>query len=328
MEFMHTLDYKKFNGLSVLVTGGAGFIGSHLCDNLSSLGANIICIDDLSFGFKENLSKSGNFNFFQVDIRDKIKIREILARYQPEIVFHLAANASVPLSVKEPEFDFEINALGTLNLLEALRQVSPKSKIVFASSAAVYGEPGENAITEETSLNPISQYGLSKLVAEQQLQHYSKYYNLDITTARLFNTYGPRMPRFVVLDFIKKIQKDPSKLEILGNGRQTRDFTYVTDTVSGILHCAINGKCGEAYNIASGKETSVTQLAEKLIAILGLSGSTEISYTGDSWSGDAQFWRVDISKAIDLGYQPAIELQRGLKEVLMWTKLSPRQIAA
>lgn len=299
------------------MTGAAGFIGSHLCDSLLKKGLKVTGIDNLSFGNIANIpSDSGNFNFHKLDIRDKKGLSELINRIRPKTVFHLAANASVPLSVKEPEFDFENNALGTVNILEVLRSHQIKSKFILASSAAVYGEPGHQNITENTALKPISQYGLSKLIAEMQCLAYAKDYGLPVVIARLFNSYGPRMPRFVVLDFIKKLKDNPNQLEILGDGKQTRDFTFVSDTVAGLIQCAETGLDQQAYNVASGKSTSVTELAQALLRILGL--KTKIHYTGQSWGGDAQYWKVDISKIESIGYRSNISLDEGLKSVLNW----------
>lgn len=311
------LDLEKENW--VLVTGAAGFIGSHLCDKLLEEDFHVLAIDDLSFGSLSNLQLDHKkLKFFEVDIRNKSEISKIVLEHKPSQIFHLAANASVPLSTNEPEFDFEINALGTVNLLEIMRNHLPEVRMILASSAAVYGEPGKASITEETALKPISQYGLSKLIAEMQGCHYHSVYGVPVVIARLFNSYGPRMPRFVILDFMRKLKKDPSSLEILGNGSQTRDFTYVSDTVSGLIHCARFGQTAQAYNIASGTATSVTELAVNLINVLGLNAQTKISYTGQSWGGDAQFWSVRIDRIIGLGYKPKVDLAAGLAEVVKW----------
>lgn len=301
-----------------IVTGAAGFIGSHLTDYLINSGSLVIGIDDLSFGSLSNLpTECDSFKFIKADINDRTAIDNCISEYQPSVVFHLAANASVPLSEKEPRFDFEVNAAGTVNILDTLRRLSPTTKLVLASSAAVYGEP-LNTITEATSIQPISHYGLSKYVAELECQRYCKSYGIPVVIARLFNCYGPRMPRFVVLDFLKKLQKDPTKLEILGSGKQTRDFTFVSDTVRGIVLSSQTGQIGQAYNIASGHSSSVSELAQLLLEQLSLKESAKIQYTGESWPGDAQNWSVNISKAESIGYIPEVDLSNGLAQVIKW----------
>jgi UDP-glucose 4-epimerase len=143
-------------------------------------------------------------------------------------------------------------------------------------------------------------------------------YKLPVIIARLFNTYGPGMPRFVVLDFLRKLQKDPSRLEILGNGKQVRDFNYVEDTVAGLLVLAEHGEAGEAYNIASGLSHSVIELAHLVIDACGLTGQTTLSFTGESWVGDAQRWEVSIKKIMAPGYAPKVPLREGVERVTEW----------
>jgi nucleoside-diphosphate-sugar epimerase len=191
-------------------------------------------------------------------------------------------------------------------------------KIVVVSSGAVYGEPASFPITEASPLAPISPYGASKLVAETEARMFESAYSVPAVIARIFNTYGPRMPRFVVFDFLRKLQKDPMRLEILGSGRQVRDLNYVSDTVDGLLTLAAQGLPGESYNIASGTSHAVTEIAQALLSILGLDGRTTLAFTGESWAGDAQRWEVEIGKLRQLGYEPEIGLKEGLRRVAEW----------
>ena len=342
----------EWQGKRVLVTGGAGFIGSHLVEALDRAGARVTVLDNLQAGKWENVqrtevrgqksedggqrtedgsrtSKLGTGNSelrtpnsevrcIEGDVRDADCVQRVLEEAEPDVVFHLAANASVPGSVDEPVYDFESNCAGTFVLLNTIRSMGMASRVVVASSGAVYGEPTEFPIREKSSLAPISPYGASKLGAEVEARMFSDVYEMKVSIARIFNSYGPRMPRFVVFDFLKKLQKDPTHLEILGDGKQVRDLNYVTDTVGGLMAIALKGQSGEAYNLASGTSHNVTEIAHMLLDILRLRDSTRISYSGKSWSGDAQRWEVDITKARSLGYGPATPLRKGLEEVVAW----------
>jgi UDP-glucose 4-epimerase len=348
----------------VVVTGGAGFIGSHVVRRLEAEGARVTVLDNLQSGKWENVQdalpegrcgtalcaelgltdhrsvlhqdacrgvtdhrsvlhqdeKAGPsiVRCVAADVRDARAVRDVVRHVRPDVVLHLAANASVPGSVSDPEYDFGSNALGTFNVLEAVRHECLETRVVSVSSAAVYGEPSHFPITEDSELAPISPYGASKLSAEIEARMFHAVYKVPVVIARLFNTYGPGMPRFVILDFLRKLQKDPARLEILGTGKQLRDFNYVGDTVAGILALAERGIPGEAYNVASGVSHSVTDLAHILIDAMGLTGRTMLSFTGESWAGDAQRWEVSISKMRELGYRPQTGLRDGLEKVIAW----------
>jgi UDP-glucose 4-epimerase len=310
---------RAYRGRSVLVTGGAGFIGSHLVDALLGLGANVSVVDNLTTKSWLNLSaQERRYIRFGGDVRSRDDVDRFIVEAEPSIIFHLAANASVPISVEDPSLDFTSNALGTFNVLDSVRRLSPKTRVIFASSAAVYGEPGRERITEATALAPISPYGASKLCGEVECRLYAQIFSIDAVIGRIFNSYGPRMPRFVVLDFLRKLDRRTDVLEILGSGGQTRDFTYVGDTVAGLLVLGERGKRGEAYNIASGVSHSVTELAHHLLEIVGLKAKTALAFTGGSWAGDAQYWAVNISKLQELGFSPRYSLGQGLTHVVEW----------
>ena len=308
-----------FAGTSVLVTGGCGFIGSHLVERLVAANAQVTVLDNLQAGLWSNLQAvTARVRTIEGDIRDQTKVRVLVEEMRPRFVFHLAANASVPGSVQNPVYDFEANAAGTFVVLNALREADCCEKVVVVSSGAVYGEPASFPITESDPLRPISPYGASKLNTEVTARMFQQVYAAPSVIARLFNCYGPRMARFVVLDFLRKLNARPERLEVLGTGRQVRDFTFVSDTVEGLLLLAVSGVPGEAYNISSGVNYSVTQLAKQLIEISGLTATTEIAYTGSSWVGDAQRWEVSIEKLRRLGYKPCVELTEGLQKTREW----------
>ncbi len=307
-----------FAGKSVLVTGGAGFIGSHLVAVLCDAGANVTVLDNLQAGKWSNLDGVARVEKLEGDVREAATVEPLITRLSPVAVFHLAANASVPGSVQEPAYDYEANASGTFVVLNAVRIAGNTARVVAISSGAVYGEPLSFPITETDLLAPISPYGASKLCAEVISRMFVRVYKTPVVIARIFNAYGPHMARFVVLDFLRKLKANPANLEILGTGQQVRDFTYVMDTVQGLLTLAIEGEVGESYNLSSGAYCSVTQLAEQLIAVRGLAGQTTLSYTGSSWVGDAQRWEVAIERLKALGYRPQFGIDDGLRRTAAW----------
>jgi UDP-glucose 4-epimerase len=320
---MNIRDY--YSGKRVLVTGGAGFIGSHLVEMLIEAGARVRVLDNLSQGFRENLQRvEGEVEFENGDIRDESRVGSVLDG--SDAVFHLAANASVPLSVENPRYDFGCNAEGTLSLLCAMR-VHPVSQCIIASSGAVYGEPTKQPIEETDPISPISPYGAAKAAAEALAHAFHASYDLPVRIARIFNTYGPRQPRFVMFDFLRKLNRDPRRLQILGNGRQIRDFCYVTDTVTALLLLGMipAGPC-EAFNVSSDVSHSVVEVAETMFRIMGLD-DVDVSFTGTSWAGDAQRWEVSLEKIKhETGFRPAFDLDDGLRHFIEWFKAHPERI--
>jgi len=259
----------------VLVTGGAGFIASHLVDILVEKGATVTALDNLKDGKIENLEESKDkICFKKMDVRDYEGLQNIFKEKEIEIIFHFAANANVPYSVKDPKYDFETNAFGTFNILKSCVD-NDIEKVIYASSAAVYGEPEYTPIDEIHPLNPISPYGASKLAGEKLGFAYYHTYGIPFVSMRIFNTYGPRQPRYVMFDFLKKLKNNPKKLEVLGTGEQIRDYCYVADMAKVFLLAAENeAAVGEAFNIAGGNPISIKELAELMVRIMGLEGNT------------------------------------------------------
>lgn len=316
---------KNYSNRNILVTGGAGFIGSHLVDALVRLGASVRVFDNLADGTLENLIKaSTNIEFVEGDLLDIGKVKS--AANDVDFVFHLAANASVPRSVQDPHHDFHCNAVGTLNLLQALRASSVKMCVV-ASSGAVYGQPSRFPITEEHPLQPISPYGASKVAVEALCEAFHASFGIPITIGRIFNTYGPRQPRFVMYDFYRKLRVDPTRLEILGNGTQVRDYCFVDDTVNALMLLGLldDGSC-DIYNISSGHSYTVVEVAHVLISIMELE-HVQINFTGSSWAGDANHWEVSIDKLMECaGYEPQHNLTSGLTRFVEWFDRHPERL--
>ena len=306
---------------NALVTGGAGFIGSHLVGRLVEDGLDVTVIDNLHAGKPENLDSSkGGTTLIKGDIRDVELLKRVIV--DVDIVFHIGANASVPYSVENPRYDFETNALGTFNILEASVNSNVK-KVVYASTAAVYGEPEYIPIDEKHPLRPISPYGASKLAGESVGMAFKETYGLNFASIRIFNTYGPRQPRYVIYDFIMKLRRDPKNLEVLGTGEQVRDYCYVSDMVDAFMLMAEKGD--GIYNAAGGVPTSIRELAELMVS--EISPGAEIQYGGKTWKGDINTLIADITKLRNLGFAPKVDLRIGVKKMIEWfnaVKISKR----
>jgi UDP-glucose 4-epimerase len=306
---------KSLKQKKIVVTGGAGFIGSNLCRTLLEQGAEVTAFDNLYSGkiyFIKDLIDKG-LNFVQEDIRDPAALEK--ATRNCEIIFHLAAQTSVPFSMENPKEDSEINVIGTLNVLEAAKKAG--ARVVFASSAAVYGNPEKKPTPETYPTRPIAFYGLSKLLGENCCRFYQEIYDLEVVILRIFNVYGPNC-HGVIYDFLGKLQKTPDKLEVLGTGRQARDFVYISDMVNFLLKAATSpAATGEAFNVGTGTTSSVSELAKMIIEILGLK-NVEIYFTGgQAWEGDMDVTLANNSKAINrLQWRPQVSLKEGLKKLI------------
>lgn len=307
----------KTHNESVLVTGGAGFIGSHLCEALVRRGAHVTVVDNLSNGTVQNLQRIGDqIDLYELDIRSSA-FRDLLLAGDFEAIFHLAANAYVPPSIENPDYDFQTNLVATFQLLETLRSSGLDSTLIVASSAAVYGNPSRIPISETDLTVPISPYGVSKLAVERYVSVYSQIYGLKAASLRLFSAYGPRQRKQIVYDFIKKISNNPSELMILGDGTQVRDLVYVEDIAQAALTVLENAPLeGEVYNVAGGRGYSTTAIAETMSNVMGL--SPEFHYTGSIRPGDPEKWIACIDRIRKLGFCPRISLEEGMKRTIEW----------
>jgi UDP-glucose 4-epimerase len=308
---------EQLKGKKILVTGGAGFIGFHLCKKLLEFTPNLTIYDNLSSGKLENVKDLPKANFVKGDILDLKKLCNV---EKADLIFHLAAQVVVPYSMENPIEDFETNARGTLNVLETARK--DDAKLVFTSSAAVYGNSTKLPTPEDYGFNPFSCYGLSKVVGEEYCNMYVNQYGLDITILRLANVYGPRC-HGVISDFLDKISKNPEKLEIIGTGLQSRDFVHISDVVDAlILSATSKNAVGQTFNIGFGKTTKIIDLAKMILKILNLSDKTVITTTNVSWKGDINTIWFDISKAKkELKWHPRISLEDNLREMIIERKM-------
>jgi UDP-glucose 4-epimerase len=307
---------EKLKGKRILVTGGAGFIGSHLCKKLSDFTNGLTVYDSLSSGKVENVKHLPKVHFVRADI---LNLKKLNSLEKTDLIYHLAAQVVVPYSMENPIEDFETNARGTLNVLEKARK--DDARLVFASSAAVYGNTTELPTPENYGFNPASCYGLSKVVGEQYCTMYSKQYGLDITILRFANVYGQR-GHGVIPDFLDKLRRNPEKLEIIGTGLQSRDFVHIADVVDALILSAVNEEAiGKTYNIGFGKTMKIIDLAKMILNVLGLSDKTVITTTNVPWQGDINTIWFDITKIKkDLNWYPKISLEDNLKEMILERK--------
>lgn len=310
---METLEGKR-----IVVTGGAGFIGYHLCLKLLEKGVNLTIYDNLSTGRIENVKDLPKpVKFVKGDVGNFEMLENNVGKV--DVIFHLAAQVSVPYSMENPAEDFKTNAYGTLNILELARKKD--ARVVYASSAAVYGKPAKTPTPENSPLNPISFYGLSKLVGENYCNMYIEKYGLEASIMRIANAYGPRC-HGVIADFLHKIRKNPRKLEIIGSGLQSRDFVHVSDVVEALILSATSKEAlSQTFNVGFGKTMKVVDLAKTLLKMLKLD-ETVITTTNKSWEGDVEIIWLDISKAQKkLKWMPKTSVEDGLKDFISLERL-------
>ena len=304
--------------MKVVVTGGAGFIGSNLADELANRGKEVVILDDLSTGKIENigrLRKRENVRFVNGSVTDMELLKGVFKR--AEVVYHLAAIPSVPRSIKEPVRSNEVNINGTLNVLMAARACGVR-KVAYASSSSVYGDTLELPKREEMNPNPLSPYAVTKLTGEYYCRVFQEVYGLETVSLRYFNVYGPRQDPLseyaaVIPKFIQRALKGMPPV-IYGDGNQTRDFTFVKDVVEGTIILAENEATG-VFNIGRGEQTSINHLARLVLEVTGqdLEPIHEKPRTGD-----VRHSLADISRAKGYGYNPKYSVKEGLKETVRW----------
>jgi len=299
--------------MKIFVTGGAGFIGRHLVDSLLLTNNEVTIYENLSNSSQENIKNllSRGAHLIQGDLTDFDLLKKNLRDF--DLVVHLAAKIDISESLEHPEITNKINVEGTINLLRACIENNVKN-IIGASSAAIYGNPETLPVNEETIPNPISPYGADKLSMEFYLRAFANAFDLNTISLRFFNVFGKGQSNAyagVITKFLEKIN-DEEPLEIFGDGTNTRDYVFIEDLIQGILVAMknIHGKKGTVYNLASGKSTSVNELAASMLKISGK--NLEIIHK-DPRSGDLLFSEVMISKAKnELNYNPIFDLEAGL----------------
>ena len=307
---------------TAIVTGAAGFIGSHLADRLIADGFTVAGIDDLSTGNLANLP--ADFDLRQLDIRDP-ELRNIVSEVRPDLVFHLAAQISVSVSAREPELDAEVNILGALNLFEGIRAIRDKEiKIVYVTSGGTaYGEPSVLPADESTPALPLSPYGASKLAVETYLPVYERLCGLKYSIIRLANVYGPRQDPHgeagVVAIFVRAMLNGKSPT-VFGDGNDERDYVYVGDVIGAIVGAAENSLPGP-FNIGSGEGTSTNRIFQ---LVAENCAHTDRAIHGPPRPGDVNRIFLDVTRAgEELGWTPTTTLESGLKTTIEWFKQQP-----
>ena len=311
-----------------LVTGGAGFIGSHLSEELVRRGHRVRVADDLTTGKRSNLDHVPGVEFLQGDLADlafaRTAVRDI------EFVLHQAAVPSVPKSVDDPLTSHRANVDGTLNLLLAARDAGVR-RLVFAASSSAYGDTLELPKHEAMPSDPLSPYALQKLVGEMYLQMFTRLYGLETVSIRYFNVFGPRQdPSSAysgVISVFATALLDGRAPTIYGDGEQTRDFTYVADVVHAVLKaCEAPGASGEIINVAAGGRISLNRLYDTMKAIVG---SQVKPVYAEARAGDVRDSQADISKARRLlGFEPAVSLEEGLRRTVEWYRSTRSEATA
>jgi UDP-glucose 4-epimerase len=296
--------------MNILVTGGAGFIASHIVDQLIEAGHQVHILDNLSTGKRNHINPRASF--YQADLLDE-QLTQLFAAILPEIVIHHAAQIDVQTSLKHPLLDAKINILGTIAILEQCRDHKVR-KIIYASSAAVYGTPEYLGVDERHPLKPLSFYGISKHTPEHYIETFSTLFGLDYTILRYANAYGirqdPKGEGGVVSIFVDKLLQEQQPL-IFGDGEQTRDFIYVKDIVSANMAALEHGS-RSIYNISRNVQTTVVELLQLMCELCNRAYTPKFE---PPRSGDIIHSRLDNSAAIrDLGWTPAYNLRQGLQE--------------
>lgn len=306
--------------MEILVTGSCGFIGQKICERALKLGWDVVGVDIL--GRMPDRLKAVKY----FCAKNNQSLSDFLKTIQPDYCVHAAGMASVGLSFEAPDQDFAAGPILTFTVLDALRRARSKCRFVFLSSAAVYGEPSTLPVSERAQPNPISPYGFHKLQSEIALKEFALVYQMQTASVRIFSAYGVGLKKQVLWDLSCRALADNS-LTMRGTGQETRDFINVEDVVGGVFKVLENGAFdGRAYNLASGKETSIRALAELTIDSLGL--DIKPAFDGFVPAGDPQFWRADISAISSLGFEPTVSMSKGIGEFAAWVKSVRTQQAA
>jgi len=302
-----------------LVTGGAGFIGSHLVDRFVSDGWSVRVLDNFSSGRMENIEhrkRSRKVEMFMGDLKKPDDVEKAVR--DVDVVFHYAANPEVRVSTTNPEIHFNENVVATFNLLEAMRK-NDVEELVFASSSSVYGEPENIPVNEDAPIKPVSVYGASKAACENLIHSYTNLYGLKAVLLRYANVVGPRLRHGVIYDFIVKLGRNPMQLEILGDGTQTRSYIYIDDAVEATLiaYSMAVGKRFEVYNVGSEDCIMVKEVADIVVDTLGLK-DVEYVYKpvehGIGWRGDVKNIALSIDKVKGLGFKPKLNSAEAVRK--------------
>ncbi len=306
---------------NVLVTGGAGFIGSYVVEKLVEEKCKVTVIDDLSAGNLKTIEPlREKIEFVKADIRDEDILQKISSK--KDTIFHFAADPDVRSSVIDPTKSYSINAYGTFLILETMRRLDIPN-IVFASSGGtLYGQVDQFPTPEDVQFRPISAYGATKAVAESYLSAYAASYGITAVSLRYANIFGPRSAHGVMFDFYHKLKKNPKKLEILGDGKQVKSYLYITECIDASFIAAKSVNKGyDALNIGSDTWTTVDEIASVISSELGLK-NVKYTYTGgqSGWTGDVFKMLLATDKIKKLGWKQKISTEEGIRLYIRWLK--------
>jgi len=307
--------------MKVLLAGGAGFIGSHLADALLREGYQVVCVDNFFLGTKDHirhLLENPNFIFYEQDLCDLKGVEQIFEREPIEAVFHLAANSDIQASAQNPVIEYQNTYTTTFHLLECMRKQEIK-RFFFASTSAVYGEKmGEQVAEDTTLLSPVSYYGSCKLGSEALLSAYAYMNEMKVLIFRFPNVIGPRLTHGVIFDFIHKLQADPTKLVILGDGKQSKPYLYVEDLIEAIMRFWKVEKEGVTlYNVGVETQTSVTEIADIVCEKMKRKG-IPYEYTGgrSGWKGDVPKFQYKLDKIHKAGWYAKYTSEEAVKKTI------------
>lgn len=313
--------------MKALVTGSSGFIGSHIVDELLRRDFNVIGFDNLSTGvqrYLDNARKDKRFSEVESDILNFQDICKYMKGV--DIVFHMAANADIRGGTENTKIDIEQNTIGTYNVLEAMRLSNTAKRICFASSAAALGEPSSFPTPEDLP-NPIqtSLYGASKMACEGLVSAYCNAFDMEGYCFRFVSLLGPRYPHGHIFDFIKKLKKDPSKLEILGDGTAQKSYLHINDCISALMLICEDLRPAkdlensfEIYNLGTEEYIEVSKSAKLIVSELGLEPDFHFGDSKRGWVGDNPFVFLDISKIKNVGWRPTHNIEESIKETTNW----------
>jgi len=308
------------------VTGGAGFIGSHIVDRVAQVAANVTIYDNFSTGQEQFISRhAGNpkVRVVRADVLDSERLKKEMANC--DFVFHLQANADVRGGIKLTRVDLEQNTIATWNVLEAMR-INNIRRIVFASSATVYGEPDIFPTPESYAPLQTSLYGASKLAGEAMIQAYSEYFGITCYIFRFVSWIGERYTHGVIFDFIKKLRDNTQMLEVLGDGKQRKSYLDVIDGVDGIFYAVEHAKeLKNVFNLGHDEFMNVLDLADIIVEELGLKRVRYLTTGGErGWLGDSPFVHLDTTKLKALGWQPRVSIEQGIRNTVRYLRAHPQ----
>jgi len=297
---------------AALVTGASGFLGRHVARGFSLRGWNVVGTGVRS---PENSPRESLSSYEQLTLPSP-RIYDLVARVKPEVCVHCAGPASVGISIEDPAGDFRGQVEVTFNLLDAIRTRAPECRVIFLSSAAIYGNPQRLPVLETQAADPISPYGFHKQLCERLCMEFVKVYGLRAAVGRIFSAYGPGLRRQVLWDTCVKALTQPV-LKMRGTGNESRDFVHASDVVSSIHLLAKSAPCrGEAYNIGTGAETTIRELAELILG--SLRRKIQIEFDQLVPTGDPLNWRADLTQLSALGFRPEIDIRKGVADYVEW----------